>query len=257
VPVVQVGNNSIRYRHSPGPTPTAPALLLLHMAGSSSVVWSPVMARLVGAAEVLAPDLPGHGQSEGEPLTSIEEMAAFALQLLEVLGLPSAHLGGHSMGGGVALMAALTAPARVRSLLLVSTSARLGVAPAIFEMIDSNFDAMAGFFTQQASGTAAAPPAAGVPIFPQTSQRGVRRDFEACAAFDVRERLGEIGCPCAVLVGRDDLLAPPRWSERLAAGIPRARLHIEVGCGHLLPRERPRLVAEAARELLATSASPL
>ena len=250
MPVAQVGNTPIRYRHSPGESPTAPSVLLLHMAGASSLVWSPVLGSLAGAAELLAPDLPGHGQSGGEPLASVDEMAAFAFDFLDALAIPAAHLAGHSMGGAIALSAALASPARVRSLLLVGTSARLGVAPAIFDMIDNSFEQLGAFFVQQAAGGASSAPPPGAPIFPQTSQVGARRDFEACAAFDVSARLAEITCPASVLVGRDDLLTPVRWSERLTQGLPRARLQVVEGAGHLLPRERPRLVAAAARELL-------
>lgn len=252
MPVVQVGNQAIRYRHSPAEAPTAPCLLLLHMAGSSSVTWSPVIGRLAGVAEVVAPDLPGHGQSEGEPLTSIEEMAAFALDFLDALALPAVHLGGHSMGGAVALAVALARPARVKSLLLVSTSARLGVSPAMFDLIDNHFEQIGELFAAMAGGTPQPVAAAGAPIFPQTSQAGARRDFEACAAYDASAQLAEIDRPAAVLVGRDDVLTPPRWSERLAAGLPRARLQVVEGCGHLLPREQPRLVAAAAAELISS-----
>lgn len=250
MPQLMVNGLAIRYRHAPGPAPLSPAILLLHMAGSSSVVWSPVVRQLNGAAEVLAPDLPGHGQSAGEPLTTIPAMADFAAAFLDALRIARAVVVGHSMGGAVALTLALQAPLRVSALLLVSTAARLRVSPAIFAAIDSGFDQLAPWFVQLASGTASALPAGAEPIFPQTSQLGVRRDFEACAAFDVEAQLGAIACPTVVQVGRDDRLTPPRWSERLAAGIAGSRLHIEERIGHLLPRERPDLVATAARELL-------
>jgi len=251
MPQLMVDGLAIRYRHAPGPAPLSPAILLLHMAGSSSLVWSPVVRRLTGAAEVLAPDLPGHGQSAGEPLTTIGAMADFAVAFLDTLRIARAVVAGHSMGGAVALTLALQAPTRVRALLLVSTSARLSVAPAVFAAIDSSFDQLGSWFARLASGTASALPAGSEPIFPQTTQLGVRRDFEACAAFDVQDRLGAIACPTVIQVGRDDQLTPPRWSERLAAGITGSRLHVEERCGHLLPRERPALVADAARELLA------
>ncbi|MFH1811275.1 MAG: alpha/beta fold hydrolase [Pseudomonadota bacterium] len=252
MPRIDVDGLSIRYRHHAATRPDAPSLLLLHMAGSSSVAWSATANRIGDSVEVLIPDLPGHGQSAGEPLTSIAAMAHFAQRFLDAHGLRRVHVGGHSMGGAVALQLTLSAPARVRSLLLVSTSARLSVAPVVFELIDKKFDQMPALFAGQAAGTSPVSQALpGVePIFPQTSQEGVRRDFAACAQSDLRDRLGEITCPAAVVVGRDDQLTPPRWSEHLAAGIAGASLHIEQGSGHLLPREKPALVAGIARELL-------
>ncbi|MBN2362302.1 MAG: alpha/beta fold hydrolase [Deltaproteobacteria bacterium] len=251
MPQLLVHGTAVRYRHQPGPAPLSPAILLLHMAGSSSLAWSPVVRRLAGAAEVLAPDLPGHGQSAGEPPASISEMADFALAFLDALRIARVTVAGHSMGGAIALALALRQPARVQALLLASTAARLPVAPAIFAAIDRDFENLGGWFEQLAAGTASAPPVGAEPIFPQTSQLGVRRDFEACAAFDVEDRLAGIACPATVLVGRDDRLTPPRWSERLADGLAVSRLQVVERCGHLLPRERPELVAAAARDLVA------
>ncbi|WP_426513367.1 alpha/beta fold hydrolase [Dactylosporangium sp. McL0621] len=59
----------------------------------------------------------------GEPV-SIEQHAADVLGLLDALGLPSAHILGYSYGGTVAIEAALAAPDRVRSLILVEPTLR-------------------------------------------------------------------------------------------------------------------------------------
>lgn len=250
MPVIQVKNNQIRYRHQASEEPTAPVVLLMHMAGSSSVAWSSVIRRFGKGVQVYCPDLPGHGQSQGALLESIEQMADFAYLFLDALGVQRAFVGGHSMGGAIALQMALQHPNRVTGLLLVGTSARLGVSPMLFQVIENSFESLPALFAGMATGRSSSLPAHGEPIFPQTTQEGVLKDFRACAAFDVSTRLAEVGCPAVVLVGGDDQLTPRRWGERLANGLPAAKFLVEEGCGHLLPRERPKLVVEEAQRLL-------
>jgi pimeloyl-ACP methyl ester carboxylesterase len=65
---------------------------------------------------------------------------------------------------------------------------------------------------------------------------------------DSRPGLAAVGCPTLVLVGDDDQLTPPAWSEEIAAGIPGARLVVVAGAGHLSPLDQP---GEVTRALLA------
>src|SRR3954467_8620237 len=71
---------------------------------------------------VLAPDLPGHCRSEGEPPRSVEEAAAFVLGLLDAAGIDKAALVGHSFGSLTAMEAASRAPGRVTHLAMVGTA---------------------------------------------------------------------------------------------------------------------------------------
>ncbi|MBI3446005.1 MAG: alpha/beta fold hydrolase, partial [Magnetospirillum sp.] len=76
-----------------------PALVMVHGAGGNHAVWSLVAPNV--AAEgyyVLAPDLPGHGLSEGEALTSIPALADWLTAFLDAAGLQRVILAGHSMG---------------------------------------------------------------------------------------------------------------------------------------------------------------
>jgi pimeloyl-ACP methyl ester carboxylesterase/membrane protein DedA with SNARE-associated domain len=80
------------------------------------------LSRLLGERyRVIAPDLPGFGGSTRDvPDYSNRAHARYLLQLLDSLGIPSAHLVGFSMGGGVVLQLEDMAPRRVRSLTMLS-----------------------------------------------------------------------------------------------------------------------------------------
>ncbi|MEX2008939.1 MAG: alpha/beta fold hydrolase, partial [Dongiaceae bacterium] len=72
-----------------------PAVLFLHGAGMDHTVWA-LQARYFAhhGRAVLAPDLPGHGRSEGPPLATVADMAAWALRLLDAAGAGRGARGG-------------------------------------------------------------------------------------------------------------------------------------------------------------------
>jgi pimeloyl-ACP methyl ester carboxylesterase len=81
-------------------------LVLLHGLGLSRRSWDPVIARLAAERDVIAVDLPGHGDSPDQPRGdgwSPVDQAAAVTQLLDQLGLDTAHVAGNSTGGWVAL----------------------------------------------------------------------------------------------------------------------------------------------------------
>jgi len=95
-------------------------LVLLHSGGMAAGEWTPYVETFSARYRLIVPDLPGHGRSRlapGERLT-VSGTAEDVLTLLDTLGVDRAHWLGSSMGGAVALWAALTAPGRVEKLIL-------------------------------------------------------------------------------------------------------------------------------------------
>jgi len=120
---VDVGGRRIRYLKS---GLSGEAVLLLHGFGGDLGNWLFNHQALAEKHAVYALDLPGHGESSKDVgAGTLDELAAVAAAFLEAVGVQSAHLVGHSLGGAVALAMASNAPERVRSLSLVS-SAGLG-----------------------------------------------------------------------------------------------------------------------------------
>ena len=67
-------------------------------------------------------------------------------------------------------------------------------------------------------------------------------DFQACASFDVVERLDEIGQPALVVSGDQDLMVPAHQGRRLAEGLARGRYAVVEGAGHMMMQEARRAV---------------
>ncbi|MFE1879714.1 alpha/beta fold hydrolase [Streptomyces diastatochromogenes] len=113
---VEVGGVRLAYEVS-GPPDTAP-LVLLHALGEDATDWEAVVPVLARSRRVHALDLRGHGRSNWPGEYSLELMQADVLGCLDVLGLGTVDLIGHSMGGIVAYLLAEDHPHRVSRLVL-------------------------------------------------------------------------------------------------------------------------------------------
>ncbi|MFF4799491.1 alpha/beta fold hydrolase [Streptomyces sp. NPDC001351] len=98
-----------------------PALVLIHGIGDSSATWAELIPDLARTHTVIAPDLLGHGASDKPRADySVAAYANGVRDLLTTLGIESATLVGHSLGGGVAMQFAYQFPERTERLILVS-----------------------------------------------------------------------------------------------------------------------------------------
>ncbi len=229
----------------------SPSVLFIHGAGGNALLWGRVLNRLP-SADSIALDLPAHGRSSGPARRSIEAHSAAVLELAGALGLDDPVVAGHSMGGAVALHIALSEPARVRALILMSTSARLFVAPALLEQLVVDPAQAREWIVETGYGpeTPAQARLLGARQLAQVPPEVLHGDFLACSNVDYRHRLAEVRCPTLVLCGSEDRLTPPRYVRALQEGLPAARFELIPQAGHMLPLECPELVAEAIARFL-------
>jgi pimeloyl-ACP methyl ester carboxylesterase len=101
---------------------SGPVLLLIHGIASNADAWLPSIPLLARQYTVIAPDLPGHGNSDKPPGDySLGSLASTLRDLLVVLGHERATMVGHSLGGGVAMQFSYQFPERTERLVLVSS----------------------------------------------------------------------------------------------------------------------------------------
>ncbi len=266
---LKFGDKLVRVRDEPEPAPTrGPVpLVCVHGAGMSSVVYMDVVRRLSPARRVVAPDLPGHGQSDRWDecgALSIDGYRDAVGAICARLGVSRAVLMGHSMGAAIALRCALSWPERVAGLVLLNGATRLKVAPELLGLLDAELPQADGPATRvDGMPDGLARLSFSPQVLPDLRARWqamllaaprdvILGDFRACDGFDVGEAAAGLRLPVLLVAGADDLLVPAKLAEKAAAKIPGARLEVYPRTGHFSHIEDPDRVLPAIEAFLRT-----
>jgi pimeloyl-ACP methyl ester carboxylesterase len=246
--------------------PALPAVVFLHGAGLDHTVWA-LLARWFAhrGCGVLAPDLPGHGRSAGEPLASIAAMADWTAALIAAAGASKATLIGHSMGALIALATAARHPGRVTALGLIGPAAAIPVARDLLAAAQANDHAAIdmvdiwGHGFRAGLGGSLAPGlwmlGGGMRLLERARPGVLFTDLAACNAYgDGLAAAARVTAPTVLVLGERDLMTPARAGRELAAALPNARAVVLAGAGHMLMSERPDEVLAALRDLATPSA---
>ncbi len=239
-------------------------LVLLPSTAFASDVWhleqvEPLAARL----NLIVLDVRGTGRSSRpDRVYTIEQMAADVLVLLDHLGVPAAHVLGHSMGGRIALQMALDHPGRVKSLILAATGSGIATRAGeqcvvglshglVMSLLERGFDGHLRHEITEASTYF-------TPAFREQHPDRVRALYEVVArgvarppeylrlvaarqAWEATHRLGDVAVPTLVVVGSADTGGSNhvQQAEALAARIPNAVYKVLPGQTHGFFWEQP------------------
>jgi 3-oxoadipate enol-lactonase len=243
-----------------------PPVLLVHGLGGQAANWRLVAPAVAAARRVIVPELPGHGGSR--PLPRAETIDPFAEAILAVAeqedAVPAPWVG-HSLGGLVALRAAVRRPDAVTGIVLaagagISSATRAGEATvAVLGLVKPGriLGRRAGAVARSRLGRRFAfgwwgvadpdgldPEMAEAFLTGPPSHTDTVTAGKALIASDPRVDLDRVGCPCLCLWGANDNWVPLKdgveYSRRL-----RAPLRAIADCGHLLIGERPEAVSSA------------
>ncbi len=233
-----------------------PPLLLMEGLGGDLPGWRRNVPRLASAHRVIAYDHRGNGRSDDPPDAST--MATFvddAVSLLEHLETPRTHVYGQSFGGMVAQEFALTAPHRLRALILACTHCGGTHAVRETEKVPKDRPYLA-LYGERFAVDHPEHVAEDLRVGREQMQHpeGQRRQWVAMQGFDVYDRLPDLGAPTLVLHGTDDRTVAPANARILAERIPGAELRWLEGAGHLYHSEQAEVADAVVLDFLARHA---
>ncbi|MEW1959164.1 alpha/beta fold hydrolase [Kineococcus sp. NPDC059986] len=225
-------------------------VVLLHGVGLDHTLWAPVRAALeVEGFDVVAPDLPGHG--DAAPVAQGVTLADLASRV--AADVPSgSHVVGFSLGALVAQHLARFRPELVASLVSVSsvcrrTPAERDAVLARFATAEADFPASVAaslqrWFPGQDDGTTDAD------LLRRTEKTLLANDVEsylrcyrvfATADAELADELPRITVPALAVTGDLDPGSTPEMTRRLADAVPGSRAVVVPGARHLWPAQHP------------------
>ena len=250
MPYITTADNVRAYYDFEG---SGPALFMLHGASQDSLSWRYNINFFAQHYSVYALDLPGHGKSgmtaQG-PNRNSADNARYMISVMDALGLETAVLMGHSMGGGIVTQAAALAKSRVKGLVLVDGASvnvvkSSGYNPKILEMASINpgdwFEVT--FRTLMGSTTSAERAEEIVTDARRCIPAVAFADISAFGGFRMEQILDDIDCPVVIVEGSEDWSVPPESARAVEDALRQRNVPVEYleweGVGHFPQSECP------------------
>jgi pimeloyl-ACP methyl ester carboxylesterase len=261
----------------------ASPVVCLHGGGQTAYMFEELGAALCDRGFVLAPDLPGHGDSDVDPAVATggidrRSLAASVIRLLDFVGIERATFVGASLGGITSLTIAAMEPDRVAGIVLIDIGHRLeddGVRRIVefmtkhesFASLDDAAVAIADYLPGRKKQSPARltrnlrQRADGRWVWKHALGRGLR-SAESAADTQVApgnwraltagmdEELIQLDCPVLVLRGAQSDVLSDEGAQEVAALVPNARVATISAAGHLAAGDNPESTTSLVRNFL-------
>lgn len=227
-------------------------LFFVHGSGGDHTNWEYQYRGLDADFNILAVDLPGHGQSEGKGEQEVAKYVEWMRKLIESLKLPKPVLIGHSLGAAISLTFAVRYGFLISGIIPVGGGVKMPVNSLILDGIKKDTASVISLIVKFAvakenrerlaecltKGLSAADPEV------------MYGDFLSCDRLDITEEISRIQVPTLLVCGEDDKMTPPALSQFMKDRIPGAKLALIPRAGHFVMMENPEAFNEAVREFV-------
>ena len=231
-------------------------IIFLHGSGLSHIVWSLVEQFFsTKNFNVLSIDLPGHGNSEGPCLHTIEEIADWLEKVFEKLNLKNLILVGHSQGCLEAMEYSFKYKKRLKKMVLISGSYRMPVNKDLIDLA-SNGDSDAVKLMMKWCYEGSKKFIGGNPIkriiqSPKDIRKILAVDLVACNNYlNGSNAVKTIDCPSMFVFGALDKMVNIDVGKKFANMVENSTTHIIGGCGHMIMIEKAFEIREKVLEFL-------
>jgi len=222
-----------------------PTIVFVHGSGLTHVTWV-LQTRYFAfhGYNTIAVDLPGHGDSEGPPLKSIEEMADWIAELLDVLEIKKASYVGHSQGCLIGLEFAHRHADKLELLALINGSLSMKMNPELLQLalnkdhkaVDLMMDWVHGPLGQVGGHPVPGLSHIGMgnQLVSSNNNGALGADFNACDQYENGEKAASnINHPTLCIIGKHDRMTPRKVGIELASKIKNSQKVIIEDSGHM------------------------
>ena len=246
--------------------PELETIVFVHGTAMDHTVWA-LQSRYFAyhGYNIMAIDLPGHGQSESTAIADISGYASWLVKVLKHSQVQAIHLVGHSMGALICLEAAAQygeSNPPLSSLSLVGFSYPMSVTPRLLDAARDNPSEAYAMMTHWSHTSAiGGEPNPGfwstgsqMSMMENSQDGAVFTDLTACDNYDGgQEAMSKVACPILFLSGIQDKMAPAKLARKEAESNPNAEIVLLPSCGHSIMSENPDGVRDALRNFIAKS----
>ena len=228
----------------------------MHGSGLTHIVWS--LHEQFYASQgfnVLSIDIPGHGNSEGPSLKSIEEISDWVTQLMNKLNINKINFIGHSQGCLVGIDFASRYPNLIDKLVLVAGSYKLPVNQDLIDLAEAG-DEKSVLLMMKWGYEGSKAFIGGNPVKKIiNSSREIREilavDLNACNNYkNGKESLKKINCPTLCIFGDLDKMVPLEVGNKMVSMIKNCEKKIISNCGHMIIFEKAFEMRKLVKEFL-------
>jgi pimeloyl-ACP methyl ester carboxylesterase len=245
-----------------------PLLIFVHGSGLSHITWV-LQTRYFAfhGYSILAIDLPGHGESEGPALKSIEEMGDWVSDVIDSVGYNEASLVGHSQGCLINIECAAKYPDKIKSLSLMGGAGEMPMNPELLGLAESGDPKAVDLMMDWAHGPAGHFGGHAVPglhhlniggtIVRNGSVKVLGTDFRACDNYkNGFISASKIKCPVINILGEKDRMCPIKAGKKVADEIKNSEIVVIPNCGHMILLEEADQALAALKKFIKVNHPP-
>ena len=231
-------------------------ILLMHGSGLTHIVWS--LHEQFYASQgfnVLSVDLPGHGNSEGPSLKSIEKISDWIKSLMIKINIEKIIIVGHSQGGLVGIDFASRYPELIEKIVLVANSYKMPVNQDLIDLAEAG-DEKAVLLMMKWGYEGSKAFIGGNPVKKiVNSARDIREvlavDLNACNNYKNGENaIKKINCPTLCIFGDLDKMVPVKVGLKMSEQITNSETKIISDCGHMIIFEKAFEMRKLVKEFI-------
>jgi len=232
------------------------SIILLHGSGQSHVVWS-LTAQYLSDQDynVFALDFPGHGNSDGDSLKTIEEMAEWLDKVIKKIGIQNLTLVGHSQGCLVALEYANKFPKKIKNIVFVAGSYKIPVNKSLIDLASSgdieSLNLMMKWGYGHSKQFIGGNPLQKILNSSREVIEVLSVDLKACNNYkNGINAVKKIKCRTFFIFGESDKMIKLENGKEFSGLISGSEIHVIKDCGHMIILEKAFEMREKIVEFL-------